>query len=449
MRILFISAFYPPHVIGGWEQLVEELNDGLRRRGHTTHVLTSTHGVAGAAQAEDGVERTLLLESNLQFYQPAAMFSYRQRTQHNLDATRATIEGFQPDVIFVHIMWNLSRGVPWQAEQLARGRVVYYVADHWAYSPDPHEAYWRDPAGDPLRRTLKRLIAPLPLSVVRQDRKRFQLAFDRVLCVSAAIRQSMLDHLPELRPQRVEVVYNGIDLAAFPFQRRVNGGVQGGLRRGLRLLYAGSLVPHKGVHTAIGAMQELVRQGAVVPGAEDAPQLTVVGSGRPDYEAALRKAVQESGLQECVHFAGRVPRDKMPACLAAHDVLVFPSEWPEPLARMMQEAMASGAVVIGTVTGGSGELLVDGETGLVFAPRDAAALAAQIRRLQAEPALVDRLAAAARQRVEEHFGFERMLDQVEGILVDTADSAGGEPRDTARPSNVLLSSPMPPSAVKS
>ena len=120
MRILFISAFYPPHVIGGWEQLVAELNDGLGRPGHTTPVLTSTHGVAGAAQAEDGVERTLLLESNLQFYQPAAMFSYRQRTQHNLDATRATIEGFQPDVIFVYIMWNLSRGVPWQAEQLAR-----------------------------------------------------------------------------------------------------------------------------------------------------------------------------------------------------------------------------------------------------------------------------------------------------------------------------------------
>lgn len=453
MRILFISAFYPPHVIGGWEQLVEELNDGLRRRGHTTHVLTSTHGVTDAATAEPpdaakaevGVERTLLLESNLQFYQPAAMFSYRRRTQHNLDATRATIEGFQPDVIFVHIMWNLSRGVPWQAEQLAPGRVVYYVADHWAYSPDPHEAYWRDPAGDPLRRTLKRLIAPLPLSVVRQDRKRFQLAFDRVLCVSAAIRQSMLDHLPELRPQRVEVVYNGIDLAAFPFGRRAAGGPQ----RGLRLLYAGSLVPHKGVHTAIAAMQELVRQGAMVPGAEGAPHLTIVGSGRPDYEAALRKAVQESGLGDCVEFAGRVPRHEMPACLAAHDVLVFPSEWPEPLARMMQEAMASGAVVIGTTTGGSGELLVEGETGLVFAPRDAAALAAQIRRLQAEPALFDRLAAAARRRVEEHFGFERMLDQVEEVLVDTAAQADDEPRDAVRPSSVLLSSHMPPSAVKS
>lgn len=452
MRILFISAFYPPHVIGGWEQLVEELNDGLRRRGHITHVLTSTHGLSGApaleaadARGETGVERALLLESNLQFYQPAAMFSYRRRTQHNLDVTRAAIERFRPDVVFVHIMWNLSPGIPWQAEQLAPGRVVYYVADHWAYSPDPHEAYWRDPASNPLRRAFKGLIAPLPLSIVRQDRKRFQLAFSRVLCVSAAIRKAMLDNVPGLHPQRVEVVYNGIDLAAFPFQQRATGGP----KRGLRLLYAGSLVPHKGVHTAVGAMQELARQGALRPGAEDAPHLTIVGAGRPDYEASLRQAVQEGGLQDYVRFAGRVPRHEMPACLAAHDVLVFPSEWPEPLARMMQEAMASGAVVIGTTTGGSGELLVEGETGLVFAPRDAATLAAQIRRLQAEPALFERLAAAARRQVEEHFSFERMLDQVEGVLVDTAAQTGGEPRDAAYGSSVLLPPHIPPSAVKS
>lgn len=425
MRILFVSTFYPPYIVGGWEQLVEDLNLGLAARGHAAQVLTTTHGVPGGQPAFDpaaGVDRSLLLESNLQFYQPADMLTYRRRTEHNLAATRAAIERFRPHVVFVHIMWNLSRGVPWMSEQLVPGRVVYYVADHWAYSPDPHEAYWRDGAGDPLRRLLKRAIAPLPLGIVARDRKRFQLAFARVLCVSEAIRQSMLANLP-LDPRRVQVVHNGVDLAAFPYRLRRAGSGERARPRGLRLLYAGSLVPHKGVHVAIDALGELARQGALA-----GTQLTIVGSGRPDYEAMLRRMVAEQGLAESVRFGGRVARSAMPAQLAAHDVLIFPSEWPEPLARITQEAMASGAVVAGTVTGGTGEILVDGETGLVFPPGDAAALAQCICRLQADPDLYARLSRNARRRVEEKFSFARMLDQVERVLGEAASTpaaAGG------------------------
>ena len=415
MRILFVSTFYPPYVVGGWEQLVEDLNHGLRDRGHETLVLTTNHGLPPGQSLIDsdaGIDRSLFLESNLQFYRPADMLTYRQRTQHNLHATRAAIERFRPDVVFVHIMWNLSRGIPWLAEQLLPGRVVYYVADHWAYSPDPHEAYWRDGAGDLLRRTLKRMIAPLPLYIVAQDRRRFRLAFEKVLCVSEAIRRAMLANLP-LDPQKVEVVYNGIDVDAFPFRTR-SILTSGGRKSALRLLYAGSLVPHKGVHVAIDAMGQLARQGAL-----GAMRLTIVGSGRPDYELALQQAVVDHGLQDWVRFAGRVPRSEMPDKLAAHDVLIFPSEWPEPLARMTQEAMASGAVVVGTTTGGTGEILEEEVTGLVFRPGDAAGLAQCIRRLAGDQALFTRLASNARRLVEEKFSFERMLDKVELALAST------------------------------
>jgi glycosyltransferase involved in cell wall biosynthesis len=263
-----------------------------------------------------------------------------------------------------------------------------------------------------LRRTLKRAIAPLPLRIVAQDRERFQLRFDRVLCVSNAIRQAMLAHLP-LDPAGVKVVYNGIDLAAFPFRRRDVGGEAGthGPPGGLRLLYAGSLVPHKGVHVAIDALGELARREQLA-----GARLTIVGSGRPDYEARLHESVAAQGLTGCVQFVGRVARSDMPEQLAAHDVLIFPSAWPEPLARMTQEAMASGAVVVGTLTGGTGEILEDCETGLAFSSGDAVALAQCITRLQADPALFHRLAHNARRQVEAKFGFVRMLDQVEDAL---------------------------------
>jgi glycosyltransferase involved in cell wall biosynthesis len=264
------------------------------------------------------------------------------------------------------------------------------------------------------------MLAPLALRIVEKDRKRFQLAFGRVLCVSEAIRQAMLAQVAALDPARVQVVHNGIDLAAFPFAAR--GAMPAGQTGGLRLLYAGSLVPHKGVHVAIDAVGELARQGLL-----RGMQLTIVGSGRPDYEAALRRAVTEQGLEGSVRFAGRVPRSEMPAQLAAHDVLIFPSEWPEPLARMTQEAMACGAVVVGTITGGTGEILADGETGLVFPPGDAPALARCIQRLQMDRALFGRLAQGARRRVEEKFSFERMLDQVEVALGEVASALMPEP----------------------
>ena len=144
--------------------------------------------------------------------------------------------------------------------------------------------------------------------------------------------------------------------------------------------------------------------------------MTLVGSGHPDYEARLKQQIAEANLADHVILAGRVPRAEMPDLLRKFDVLVFPSIWEEPLARMMQEGMAAGLVVIGTLTGGSGELLVEGETGLTFAPEDAAGLAQQIVRLRDEPELRIQLAQTGRDRVLAQFDIERMIDEIEAYL---------------------------------
>lgn len=409
MRILMISAFYPPSVVGGWEQLVQDINRGLCARGHSTCVLTAAHGLPdGYTPADDdpGVLRRLTLESDVQFYRPTDFLGYRRRLERNLAQTRAAIKEFQPDVVFVHIMWNLNHAIPWLAEQMLPGRVVYYMADHWPYVPDAHTAYWRDGARDVVRRTVKRMVAAAPLRMVEQDRRRHQLAFDHVWCVSEAIRTALLANT-SIPADHLKVIYNGVELDAFPFQPRPRSAED----RTLRLLYAGSLVPHKGVQTAVNALVELARQDQL-----QGLSLTIVGSGRPDYEAQLRATVADNGLDGRVCFVGRVPRSAMPAQLAQHDVLIFPSEWPEPLARMTQEAMAVGDVVIGTLTGGTGEILVEGETGLTFPPGDAVRLAQRIVELRDNPALHARLAQQARAKVEAQFDFRRMLDEMESNL---------------------------------
>lgn len=412
MRILFISAFYPPYVVGGWEQLVQDINIRLEARGHTTCVLTSIHGVE-APMSEPGVERLLTLESDLFHYDPSQFLRHKHRLELNLQYTKQTIEAFKPDVIFIHVMWNLSRGIAYLAEQLCPGRVVYYVANDWPHAPDPHSAYWRDPAQHPILNVAKQILAPILLKIIEQENKAFQLKFEHVLCVSHAVKND-LARKAGIHPDRMQVVYNGVETDLFvPSDAQTDGHHQ--TEKGLSLVYAGSLVPHKGVHTAIEAMAILAHESQL-----DGVTLTLVGAGHPDYEARLKKLVAEAHLANRVHFRGRVPRDEMPAVLQEHNALIFPSIWEEPLARMTQEAMAAGLVVIGTLTGGTGELLVEGETGLTFEPENARMLAQRIKELNNNPALRAKLAQNGRSKVLQQFDIRRMIDEIESYLADVA-----------------------------
>jgi glycosyltransferase involved in cell wall biosynthesis len=179
-----------------------------------------------------------------------------------------------------------------------------------------------------------------------------------------------------------------------------------------RLLYVGQVVPHKGVHTAIDACRLLAQWHGL-----GETELTIVGGTTlPAYLESLKDRAGADGLAGRVHFMGSVARDRLPAIYRAHDVLVFPSIWPEPFSLTLLEAMASGMAVVATATGGSAELLRHEANALVFPPEDATACAGHVRRLAEEPDLRSRMQREARRTVEESFDLERMLDDVESDL---------------------------------
>jgi glycosyltransferase involved in cell wall biosynthesis len=394
-------------VIGGWEQLVQEINEGFKARGHTTHVLTSLHGLDSPNQ-EDGISRLLMLEADLNHYRLGKFLGYRKRVRANLEITKLTINSFNPDVVFIHSMWNLNRGIAWIAEQLRPNRVVYYMADHWPYKPDLHTAYWKDISANPFLALAKKILGILPLEMVRRDNKKYSLNFQKILCVSQAIKNDMINH-GGLDSGSMSIVYNGIDVESFkPAHRPSLDPI-----RDISLLYAGSLVSHKGVHTVIEAMIILCNQRKVRNIA-----LSLIGAGHPDYERQLHAMVEREGLGNNVRFLGRIPREQMPFALREFDVLLFPSVWEEPLARIIQEAMATGLVVIGTTTGGTGELLVEGETGLTFDAEDSIMLADKIQKLVDDPELYKHLSENGRRVVEAKFNVSRMLDEMEMALAD-------------------------------
>ncbi len=132
MRILFLSNFFPPYVVGGLEYRCQETVDGLHKRGHVCHVLTSRHGVTKPSPLEEGITRALHLEANIDYYRPLDFFLQRSgQEKANQRALREALDSFRPDLIFIWGMWLLSRQIAYWAEQWFPGRVAYSIAGYW------------------------------------------------------------------------------------------------------------------------------------------------------------------------------------------------------------------------------------------------------------------------------------------------------------------------------
>lgn len=407
MRLLFLSNFYPPHELGGMEQLTAEVATYLRARGHHVTVLTSRAGAESAESTEDCVIRSLFLEADIHYYSMRAFFfARRAQEMANERALRQALETVRPDVFVVWNMWNLSRHLPYLAEQWLPGRVAYYIASTWPMDADAHTEYWQLPAARRLTEVLKRPLRALALAWLRREGYPPHLAFAHTMCVSRYMRDKLV--AAQAIPATADVLYNGIDPA--PFLSAAQASAESQVRP-LRLLYFGSLVPIKGVHVAVEALGLLARQGLA-----ERVELTILGRGHPDYVARLRAQVTELNLQDCVRFQEWIARADVPAMLQAYDVFLFTSTGPEAMARTVMEAMAAGLLVIGSEVGGQVEMLVNGENALTFAAGDAARLAGHVRYLLDAPAQRHRLAQAGQQTVLQRFTLERMVYNIETWL---------------------------------
>ncbi len=185
------------------------------------------------------------------------------------------------------------------------------------------------------------------------------------------------------RRERAVVIRNGVALAARPRAHAAAHPVT--------LLSVGRLRAPKDFLTLVQAVARLE------PGSF---RLWIAGDG-PDRKAVAAE-VRRLALDDAVALLG--PRDDVDALLRAADVFVL-SSTSEGLPMSVLEAMAAGLPVVASAVGGVPEA-VDATTGALVPPRDPVALARALAPLVADPALRERLGAAARRRVERDFSVE-------------------------------------------
>ncbi len=161
----------------------------------------------------------------------------------------------------------------------------------------------------------------------------------------------------------------------------------------------------------------------------DHPDLRLVIVGEGELRPQLERQVADLGVGDRVRLHGN-EADPRPM-YGAFDVLAQASR-SEGLPNVLLEAAAAGCPIVATDAGGSGEIVVDGRTGLLVPTRDVDALAAALRRMIDDRELRRRLGSEARAHVAESFGMDRFVREY-GDLYEELAAARGLRRGEARP----------------
>jgi glycosyltransferase involved in cell wall biosynthesis len=215
---------------------------------------------------------------------------------------------------------------------------------------------------------------------------------DRIICVCEAIRQHFLHMRPaflRMPEQRPVTIHKGHRLEWYD-QSPADLTELGLPDDAFVITCVANYRPRKGVEVLVEAMAHL---------SDDIPaHLLLVGNMSGPR---LDRRIAESPARDRIHRPGY--RKDAPRISAASDVFCLASTKREGLPRSVIEAMAYGVPPVVTNSGGSPELVIDGESGLVVPVKDPAALAAAFAALYRNPARRKQMGKAAQTRIATHF----------------------------------------------
>jgi starch synthase len=241
---------------------------------------------------------------------------------------------------------------------------------------------------------------------------------DAIVAVSEGTRTDILRVYPDVKAERIHVIYNGIDLAEYRKTSETSALTDYGIDAAIPfVLFVGRITRQKGVTHLVDAIRYLPRETQVVlcAGAPDTPEIA----------AELRQKVEDARRHHprIVCIEKMVTKREAIQLYSNARVFCCPSVY-EPFGIINLEAMACRAPVVASATGGIKEVVVDGETGYLVPldqdpvtsfpidpERFARDLADGINRLLEDPAKCRRFGDAGRRRVEETFSWTAIAKQ--------------------------------------
>ena len=408
MRILTVSAHYPPNFVSGGTLQPQRLSRGLRALGHDVSVYAGWIGDRPALETWTEVDETGM---PVRWVVSSPWIGWSdERNWRNPPVTedfRTHLADVRPDVVHLHALQSLGAELVTAAHE-AGARVVITMHDFWWLCP---RQFLVDRDQRPCCLVVDAGVCPCEVDATWRHHRGEALAemlahADLVLAPSAAAVSVLQAN--GVAPGRLAVDENGLppsDAVAAVTGARPAGG-------DLRFLYTGGPNPMKGIDVLVDAAEQMV----------DVAGWRLSAYGAAEYLERSGRTID--GLP--VDVADPFAPDQLADVLATHDVFVLPSVMRETYSIATREALLAGLPVVCTDTLGPEEVVTHGDNGLVVTAGDASALANTLSRLVADPDLVEHLRVGARAPL----AVRTIEDQVAGLearfadLVHTPRSAG-------------------------
>jgi glycogen synthase len=412
MRVLLATDSFPP-VCGGSGWSTYELARGLRERGHFALIVQPRAGIRGTH--ETSFDEFRVLEFGIDAPPIPYVRNYYKNEKLFADLSKylqAIIAAERIDII--HGQHAMTAVPSVLAASESSVPVVCTVRDYWPV------CYWSDlihtseglalcPGCSAAMMT--RCVRPhapklwplalpmIPYMRANLARKQRGIAnADAIIAVSSTIAADLRARSPDIAAARVEVIHNAVNVAALANRAAASTPPIAGPYA----LYLGKLAPNKGTTHLVRVIE---RSGLDWP-------VIVAGDG-PEREAISREAARS---RHDIRMLGWVDQSAATAWLAHASMLLFPSRGPESLSRVLLEASALGVPIAAMNTGGTPDIVLDRQTGLLSSSFEE--LAADIRRLREDADLRRQLGTAARRHADTHFDASVVLPRVERLYQD-------------------------------
>ena len=384
MRVLHLTTEFPPLVYGGLGTATGGLVNALAKAGIEVAVLLfGPHSGAsyGAFRALEGPPSARRRRS-------AGVTVFEVSWSLDIESLERLVRRWRPDVLHLHSFWMFH--VAQALRERLRVPLVYTV-----HSLD--RAEYEIGAGPP--------------QCVGQWQHQESVIYgaDRVICLTQSERELLDNYCPGL-DARIRIVGNGIDDLA-PLTRDCPGAAP-------TVLFSGRFVDRKGIHELIAAIEIVLAQ---VP----AVRFILAGGHRDSSAADMEAWLLPPSLRSRraqIHFTGWLSAHEMAAWYHAADILVVPS-WYEPFGMVVLEGMLHGLAVAASNIGGPAEILRDHDTGVLFQPNNAAALANAILELVNDVPLRRRIAARGAREVRATWLWEKIVAKMLSVYGEVDHAA--------------------------
>jgi glycogen(starch) synthase len=402
MKLLVITAFYPPYHIGGYEMRCKDVVDGLSES-HTIEIITTKSSDGQCRPDTNGRNVFRVLHQRL-----TEGFLLRQFFNDVKDIKKIDrkIKEFQPDIVYVWAIQNLSNALfpylvnfhPNIVYDEGGGGLIYLYK---IYKRGMY--FYVNEKDNFLRKFLKELI--YVLARILSGNLIFPavnfLGNTHVYFNSVPALTYTRSHISEIGSS-AEVITPGIKLSRFPLRPREI------LSHPINILVTGRIKPEKGTLDSVLLLQHLRDEGV------DA-HLKIVGKIQSDiYLQEIFSIAQKEGLH--VAHIPMVSQNKLAQLYRQADICFFPSYFKTGLSRVPLEAMASGAMVFSYGNEGSASVITHGETGWIVAPQDFFMISLYIKEMYRNPTRYSSLVRTARKTVEEKYALPAYINKIEGYL---------------------------------